>query len=296
MSFQKHTDISLPPMPTTTVKQPILIQSPRPMLPAGTGTDCKGKPKATPLRREAAALSIEDRLQHAATTYKPGLRPLSRDPWHSTEDLRQIAPVHRFQSRLQPSPVVHSRTWQITGGEAIAASHSQPAISLEFSQVLPPSRPEVLPQFCPQHFRRLPNPDTAFLPPGLGSQLVHVRSSPLSTQDLIIIDLGVRHAGTSVSPKILRDNRLVFTLPGRAIVPSRTSHNQSFDDTMKIQFTYLAIIVAAAGVKAALSDANEGAYGKACLGLCYRVQHNCSDEWSSKYQSTSGCWDCCKFN
>ncbi|KAG1748382.1 uncharacterized protein EDB91DRAFT_1079356 [Suillus paluster] len=58
---------------------------------------------------------------------------------------------------------------------------------------------------------------------------------------------------------ILRDNRLVYTLPGRVIAPSRTStQSKNLTDTMKIQFTYLAVLAAAAGVKAAPSNTEAG--------------------------------------
>ncbi|KAG1748372.1 uncharacterized protein EDB91DRAFT_1334606 [Suillus paluster] len=90
--------------------------------------------------------------------------------------------------------------------------------------------------------------------------------------------------------KILRDNRLLNTLPGRAIAPSRTpTQSKILTDTMKIQFTYLAILAAAAGVKAAPSNTDS----IKCKPTCYPTEASCTGDWTPFYIDEDRCYECC---
>jgi hypothetical protein len=59
-------------------------------------------------------------------------------------------------------------------------------------------------------------------------------------------------------------------------------------DTMKIQFAYLAILAAAAGVKPAIAHGS-------CVDLCYDVESSadCEKDYAPFWSDTENCYLCC---
>jgi len=71
------------------------------------------------------------------------------------------------------------------------------------------------------------------------------------------------------------------------LAPSRRSHPK-FEDTMKTQFAYLAILAVAAGVKPAIAHGS-------CIDICYQVEKtaDCGKDYAPYWSDAEDCYLCC---